>query len=112
MSPRAHDIPSTANPHDVHLKPSPVPVAVQWVGVGLLIAGFVVSAVFSLGDHWRRATFTLGAALMWMSLLRLVCDSRILGVLAVRSRKADVVFTASSGALLAYLAYSVDSLGS
>ncbi|MBN9644080.1 DUF3017 domain-containing protein [Corynebacterium sp. CCM 8862] len=105
-------MPSNLNPHDLHTKPSPLPVAVQWSLVAVLVAGLVVSVVFSLSDHWRRATFILGVSMMWLAVIRLVCDSRILGVLSVRSRRMDVLFTTGVGALLAYLAYSVDSLGS
>ncbi|AZA10805.1 hypothetical protein CGERO_02405 [Corynebacterium gerontici] len=104
--------PSLRNPHDVNLPPSKVPVLLQWVGIALFIALTVASGVFSYGNHWRRATFTLGVALAWLSVLRLVCDSSVMGVFAVRSRKFDVTFTAALSALMLYLSATVESLGS
>ena len=108
---RAKDL-NLDNPHDVKLRPSRLPAGVQWVAVGLFVAGVALSAVFAISAHWRRATVILGASLLWLSLVRLTCDSRIVGVLAVRSRRFDATYTACLGALLTFLAVSVDSLGS
>ena len=100
------------NPHDAHLKPSPLPASVQWVAIGLFIAGVAVSGGYAIFEYWRRATFLLGLALLWLTVVRLPCDSRRVGVLAVRSRRFDATFTGVIGALMAFLAYSVDALGS
>lgn len=54
----------------------------------------------------------LGLALLWLTVVRLTCDSSRVGVLAVRSRRFDATFTGVIGALMAFLAYSVDALGS
>ena len=62
--------------------------------------------------NWRRATFTLGAGLVWLSVVRLTCDSKVLSVLAVRSQKFDAIFTSVIGAFILFLSSSVDSLGS
>lgn len=72
----------------------------------------VVSAVYALSEHWRRATVVLGAAMLWLAVVRLTCDSRRVGVLAVRSRHFDALFTTALGGALLFLALSVDSLGS
>ncbi len=104
--------PLLTNPHDGELPPSVLPVPVQWAGLAVFVVGVIVSGVFSVTEHWRRATFTLGAALLWLSVLRLSCDSQVLGVLAVRSRQFDAIFTALGGAAMLFLATSVDSLGS
>lgn len=101
-----------SNPHDVNLKPSPLPGWLQWVFIGLFCAAVVVSGVLSLMEHWRRATFVLGAAMVWLTAVRLTCDSRRVGVFAVRSRRFDSIFTACMGAALLWLSASVDSLGS
>ena len=101
-----------SNPHDNDLPPSTVPVALQRAGLVIFVVGMVVSGVFSITEHWRRATFSLGATLVWLSVLRLTCDSQVLGVLAVRSRKFDAVFTALGGAAMLFLSASVDALGS
>ena len=80
------------NPHDVGLKPSKLPLTAQYGCLGL--------------------TFTLGAGLVWLSVVRLTCDSKVLSVLAVRSRKFDAIFTSVIGAFILFLSSSVDSLGS
>ncbi|MDO5031212.1 DUF3017 domain-containing protein [Corynebacterium sp.] len=103
---------SLHNPHDVGLAPSPLPAAVQWAGIGLFVAAVALSGVYALLDHWRRATFLLGGALMWLSVVRLTCDSQKVGILAVRSRRFDATFTGALGAAMAFLAYSIDALGS
>ena len=47
-----------------------------------------------------------------LSVVRLTCDSKVLSVLAVRSRKFDAIFTSVVGAFILFLSSSVDSLGS
>ncbi|OFP33921.1 hypothetical protein HMPREF2990_11025 [Corynebacterium sp. HMSC071B10] len=85
---------------------------VQWALVALFVVGFVASGLFAATEHWRRATFTLGASMLWLAALRYLCDSRILGLLAVRSRKADAAFCTLCGLGMVTLAWTVDSLGS
>ena len=89
-----------------------LPAWAQWAGIALLIAAVVASGIWSGTEHWRRATFSLGVAVMWLGALRLTCDSKILGVFAVRSVKFDVAFCLVTGGLMTFLAASVDSLGS
>ncbi len=101
-----------ANPHDRGLAPSKLPVVVQKVGVTLFVIGVVVASVFALTEHWRRATFTLGVSMVYLALLRLSCDSKVMGLLAVRSRRFDAFYTAILGGTMTFLAASVDSLGS
>lgn len=101
-----------ANPHDRGLAPSRVPATVQKIGVGLFVIGVIAASLFSFTGHWRRATFTLGVAMIYLALLRLTCDSRIMGLLAVRSRRFDAVYCAILGGVMTFLATSVDSLGS
>lgn len=103
---------SLDNPHDLATKPSPLPRALQWVGLAVFLIGLVIASIFGLTEHWRRATFMLGAAMIWLALLRLTCDSRILGVFAVRSRRFDALFCAALGGVMAFLSASVDALGS
>lgn len=80
--------------------------------LALFVLAFVVATVFSATEHWRRATFTLGMAMLWLTACRLTCDSQVMGLLAVRSRRFDALFCTATGALLVWLAVSVDSLGS
>jgi len=79
---------------------------------GVFVVGFALSALFSATEHWRRATFTLGAALVWLAVLRYACDSRVIGLVAVRSRRFDALFCTTLGAAMMFLAGSVDALGS
>lgn len=100
------------NPHDRALPPSILTPLQQRLALVLFVIGFVLSGVFSLTEHWRRATFMLGLSLAWLAVVRARCDSRILGVLSVRSRKFDVLFCSGLGAVMMFLAASVDALGS
>ncbi|MCK7637616.1 DUF3017 domain-containing protein [Corynebacterium pygosceleis] len=109
---RSSYVPGIDNPHDVDLSPSVVPRFIQRVFLALLVVAFLVAVGFALTEHWRRATFLLGGALVWLSVIRVTCDSRELGVLAVRSRRFDALFTLLIGGVMAFLAVSVDPLGS
>lgn len=103
---------SLSNPHDAHLKPSALPPALQWLAIGLFVVAVVVSGFYAVFEHWRRATLLLGGALVWLTVVRLTCDSSRVGVLAVRSRRFDAWFTGILGAAMAFLAFSIDALGS
>nr|WP_260322376.1 DUF3017 domain-containing protein [Corynebacterium glucuronolyticum] len=113
-SPRVSNTPAVGldNPHDVDLPPSRLPQTWQKAGVALFCVVLALVLVFLFTDHWRRATFVLGADFMFLAVLRLTCDSHILGVLAVRSQRFDALFTASVGTVMMILASSVDALGS
>ncbi len=103
---------SLANPHDQGLAPSRLPRALQWAGLVLFLVGTATATGFAITEHWRRATFVLGISMLFLAVLRLSCDSRVLGVFAVRSRCFDAVFCALVGGTMAFLAASVDALGS
>src|SRR5699024_12499357 len=98
--------------HDVRLSLSPLPGWVQSVFIALSGLGVVASGAMSLMEHWRRATFLLGAAMLWLAVVRRSCDSDRVGVFAVRSRRFDMMFSAALGAALVWLSASVDALGS
>jgi len=100
------------NPHDIGTPLSRLPVRVQQIMIVLFVLGFVAASLFSVTEHWRRAAFTLGVSMLWLTVCRLTCDSQVMGLLAVRSRRFDALFSASTGALLLWLALSVDALGS
>ena len=100
-----------ANPHDAGAPPSLLPPVLQYCGLGIFGALLVFALVCGVTDHWRRATFALGVALTWLAGLRLVCDSRVMGVLGVRSRRFDAAFTTTLGVSMMFVAGTVDSLG-
>ena len=108
----ASDAATLDNPHDIGNRPSPLSRSVQLTLVAMFSLGFIASALLAASEHWRRATFTLGAAMMWLAVVSLSCDSKLIGVLAVRSRRFDTIFCAAVGAAMMWLAYSVDALGS
>ena len=103
---------SLSNPHDAHLKPSALPPALQWLAIGLFVVAVVVSGFYAVFEHCRRATLLLGGALVWLTVVRLTCDSSRVGVLAVRSRRFDACFTGILGAAMVFMAFSIDALGS
>jgi len=100
------------NPHDLSVAPSRLPRWVQWGFLGWFVLGVIVASVFAFTEHWRRATFVLGVSLLWLAFVRLTCDSRIVGVFSVRSRRFDAAFCTLLGGMMAFLAASVDALGS
>ncbi|MDK8450734.1 DUF3017 domain-containing protein [Corynebacterium mastitidis] len=100
------------NPHDVALPPSRLPGWAQRAMMGAFLLALAVSALCAFTEHWRRATFGLGAAMIWLGVVRLLCDSRVVGIFAVRSRRFDVLFSALLGGAMSFLAASVDALGS
>ncbi|ARB42034.1 Bifunctional methylenetetrahydrofolate dehydrogenase/methenyltetrahydrofolate cyclohydrolase [Corynebacterium pseudotuberculosis] len=100
------------NPHDIGRKESKIPSGIQYIGLSLFVIAVAISGVYSLTEHWRRATFVLGTALLWLAVLRLTCDSKVLGVLSIRSRAFDVMYASAVGGAMVFLSYSIDSLGS
>lgn len=100
------------NPHDIGRKESKIPSGIQYIGLSLFVIAVATSGVYSLTEHWRRATFVLGTALLWLAILRLTCDSKVLGVLSIRSRTFDVMYASAVGGAMVFFSYSIDSLGS
>src|SRR5699024_12404517 len=84
-----------SNPHDIHRPPSALPGWLQWVFIAMFGLGVVASGAMSMMEHWRRATFLLGAAMLWVAVVRRTCDSDRVGVFAVRSRRFDMMFSAA-----------------
>lgn len=100
------------NPHDRAVPPSPLRKNVQRILVVLFVVLVAVAAFFIGLERWRRGTAILGFAMLYLSAVRWLVDSRVLGVLSVRSRKFDSIFTAVLGVAMLWLSFSVDPLGS
>ena len=76
------------------VRQAPLLAALLAVGVGLLLV--------TLG-YWRRGLVVIGLALMGTAVLRSVLPLRRVGLLAVRSRWADVLMLAGTGLALTVL---------
>lgn len=100
------------NPHDRAVPASPLPAIAQRVMVGAFVLMLVFALVWIAQEHWRRGASVLGGGLVYLAVIRWLVDSRIMGVLAVRSRKFDSIFTALLGMAMLWIAISVDPLGS
>ncbi len=72
----------------------PLLAAILVVGAGLLLVTF---------GYWRRGLVVIGVALMGTAALRLVLPLRRVGLLAVRSRWADVLMLAGTGLAITVL---------
>ena len=75
----------------------------------LLAVLAVVAAGLALGalGYWRTGSMLVGCGVLLAGALRLVLPPRQVGLLAVRSRRLDVVALAALGALLVTLAVTV-----
>jgi hypothetical protein len=69
-----------------------------------VLAIFAAGIVLVAFDHWRKGLYAVGVALLLGGFLRLVLPTRRAGLLAVRSRIADVVTLAALGAAVLLLA--------
>lgn len=101
-----------ANPHDRAVPPSPLSAAVQRMLVSAFVGILIMVFGLILMNRWRRGVFILGFAMIYLAVVRWLVDSKILGVLAVRSRKFDSAFSASLGATMMLIAFGVESQGS
>lgn len=82
----------------------------QWpilvVGLSLLAAFVLVAA-----GYWRRGALVMAIAVGMASALRLTLPEDRVGLLAVRGRTVDVATTAAVSAIMLYIAWTIDPLG-
>lgn len=76
------------------------PITVVLLGVGIALA--LITA-----DYFRRGSIVLAGSVLLAGFLRLLLPDREAGLLAVRSRRADVAVLFTLGALLAIFAFWV-----
>jgi hypothetical protein len=100
------------NPHDVDVRPSGWPQWFQMLLVLIFLVAVAAGVVSIIAEHWRRGIMSVGIGMVWLGVARWFVDSRLMGVLAVRSRKFDSAFCVIVGGLLLLIALQVDSLGS
>lgn len=99
-----------ANPHDREVPPSALEKTAQHALVYAFVGMLLVVLMFILMNRWRRGVFVLGVAMVHLAVIRWLVDSKILGVLAVRSRKFDSIFNACLGLAMMLIAFGVDPL--
>ena len=85
-------------------------VRAQWP-LALVLIGVAVALGFIVLERWRRGAFLLGVAALAAAVLRLVVPEERARLLGVRSKRFDVGFYTGIGAVILWLATSIDSLG-
>ena len=73
----------------------PITIVLAIVAFGLLLIAFA---------YWRRGTTALAFAMLLAGMLRVLLSERVIGVLAVRGKRFDVMFYFVVGAMMAALA--------
>jgi xanthine/uracil permease len=82
----------------------------QWP---ILLVGLIFVTAFALvgANFWRRGSLLIGIAVGVAAALRLVLSDDRAGLLVVRSKGIDFVTTATVGAAMVYIAWTIDPLG-
>ena len=85
-------------------------VRAQWP-LALVLAGLAVALGLVMFERWRRGAFVLGIVALAAAVLRAVLPPGRARLLGVRGRAFDVTFYLGIGAVVLWLATSIDSLG-
>ncbi|CQD07484.1 hypothetical protein BN1232_01319 [Mycobacterium lentiflavum] len=82
----------------------------QWP---ILLVGLIFVTAFTLvgANFWRRGSLLIGIAVGVAAILRLVLSDDRAGLLVVRSKGVDFMTTATVGAAMVYIAWTIDPLG-
>ena len=82
----------------------------QWP---ILAVGVIIVAAFGLvvAGYWRRGALVVAIGVGVAAAFRLALPEDRVGLLAVRSRVIDFVTTASVSAVMLYVAWTIDPLG-
>jgi hypothetical protein len=82
----------------------------QWpiLTVGLI---FVSAFVLVVAGYWRRGALVIAIGVGVAAALRLALTEDRAGLLVVRSKVIDVATTATVSAILLYVAWTIDPLG-
>jgi Protein of unknown function (DUF3017) len=82
----------------------------QWP---ILLVGLIFATAFALvgANFWRRGSLLIGIAVGVAAALRVVLSDDRAGLLVVRSKGIDFVTTATVGAAMVYIAWTIDPLG-
>jgi hypothetical protein len=82
----------------------------QWP---ILLVGLTFAVGFALAaaNFWRRGALLLGIGVVLAAALRLTLPNGRAGLLVVRSKGVDFMTTATVGAAMVYIAWTIDPLG-
>jgi hypothetical protein len=82
----------------------------QWP---ILLVGLIIIAAFGLvvAGYWRRGALVVAIGVGVAAALRVALPDDRVGLLAVRSRTIDFVTTAAVSAVMFYVAWTIDPLG-
>jgi hypothetical protein len=82
----------------------------QWP---IVLVGLIFVTAFALvgANFWRRGSLLIGIAVGVAAILRLVLSDDRAGLLVVRSKGIDFITTATVGAAMVYIAWTIDPLG-
>jgi hypothetical protein len=85
-------------------------IRAQWP---ILLVGLIFLAALALvgASFWRRGSLLIGIGVGVASMLRLMLPVERAGLLVVRSKGVDFVTTATVGAAMVYIAFTIDPLG-
>lgn len=82
----------------------------QWP-LALVLGGITLALAFVLFERWRRGAFVVGIVALAAAVLRGVLPEHRVRLLGVRGKAFDVGFYAVVGAVILWLAASIDALG-
>ena len=72
---------------------------------------FVVAFALVIGGYWRRGALVLGIGVGVAAAMRLALTDERAGLLVVRTRMIDFLTTASCSAVMLYIAWTINPLG-
>ncbi len=82
----------------------------QWPILSVVLI-FVAAFVLVGANFWRRGSLLIGIGVGVAAALRLLLSEDRAGLLAVRSKGIDFMTTATVGAAMVYIAWTIDPLG-
>ena len=85
-------------------------IRAQWP-LAIVLAGLAVALGFVVLERWRRGAFLLGLVALAAAVLRGVVPDEQARLLGVRGKGFDVAFYVGVGAVVLWLATSIDALG-
>ena len=85
-------------------------VKAQWPILSVVLI-FTAAFVLVGANFWRRGSLLIGIGVGVAAVLRLVLSEDRAGLLVVRSKGIDFMTTATVGAAMVYIAWTIDPLG-